>query len=121
MACCSFSPVAFVLIGSARLVYLVFLVGRSAERRSALVQKAVQLAPFEPPNKALVDYPAIPGGLNLTDSPRHNACFSPADLLDPQLDHGGHVDGELDLERQSSPGCWSSRSADTCKANTIGF
>jgi len=68
-------PVAFVLIGSARLIYLVFLVGRSAERRSALVQKAVQLAPFEPPNKALADYPAIPGGLNLTDSPGTTLAF----------------------------------------------
>jgi hypothetical protein len=68
-------PVAFVLIGSARLVYLVLLVGKSAERRSAFAQKAAQLAPFEDPSRALADYPAIPGGLNLTDSPGTTLAF----------------------------------------------
>lgn len=62
-------PVAFILIGSARLIYILFLVGKSAERRSAFTQKAANLASFDDSNKTLADYPAIPGGLNLTDSP----------------------------------------------------
>ncbi len=68
-------PVAFVLIGSARLIYLVLLVGKSAERRSAFAQKAAQLATFEEPGKVLADYPAIPTGLNLTDSPGTTLAF----------------------------------------------
>lgn len=68
-------PVAFVLIGAARLIYILFLVGKSAERRSAFAQKAANLTPFEDPNKALAEYPAIPGGLNLTDSPGTTLAF----------------------------------------------
>ena len=68
-------PVAFILIGSARLIYLLFLVGKSAERRSAFAQKAANLAAFESPGKALADYPAIPGGSNLTDSPGTTLAF----------------------------------------------
>ena len=68
-------PIAFVLIGSARLIYILFLVGKSAEHRSAFTQKAANLAPFEDPNKALADYPAIPGGLTLTESPGTTLAF----------------------------------------------
>lgn len=62
-------PIAFILIGSARLIYLLFFVGKSAERRSAFVQKAANLATFDTPTKPNSDYPAIPGGLTLIDSP----------------------------------------------------
>ena len=68
-------PIAFVLIGSARLIYILFLVGKSAEHRSAFTQKAANLAPFEDPNKALADYPAIPGGVTLMESPGTRLAF----------------------------------------------
>ncbi len=68
-------PVAFILIGSARLIYLLFLVGKSAERRSAFAQKAANLATFEATGKATTDYPAIPTGSNLTDSPGTTLAF----------------------------------------------
>ena len=68
-------PISFVLIGTARLVYILFLVGKSAEHRSAFAQKAANLAPFEAANKPLAGYPAIPGGLNLTDSPGTTLAF----------------------------------------------
>jgi hypothetical protein len=68
-------PVAFVLIGAARLVYLLFFASKSAERRSAFVQKAAKLAPFDAPGKALAEYPAIPGGVELTDSPGTTLAF----------------------------------------------
>ena len=62
-------PIAFILIGSARLIYILFLLGKSAERRSAFTQKAANLATFDDSGKGLADYPAIPGDFNLTDSP----------------------------------------------------
>lgn len=68
-------PVSFILIGSARLVYLLFFAGKSAERRSAFAQKAANLATFEPARKAAPEYPAIPAGSNLTDSPGTTLAF----------------------------------------------
>jgi len=62
-------PISFVLMGAGRLVYLLFFVGKSAERRSAFAQKAAKLAPFDGNGRTTEEFPAIPAGGNLTDSP----------------------------------------------------
>ncbi|MHB8899317.1 MAG: DUF3592 domain-containing protein [Thermoguttaceae bacterium] len=68
-------PVSFILIGSARLIYLLLLVGKSAEHRSAFAQKAANLATFDAPGRSLAEYPAIPADSNLTDSPGTTLAF----------------------------------------------
>lgn len=68
-------PVSFILIGAGRLVYLLLLAGKSAECRSAFTQKAARLAPFEEKGSGAADFPAIPAGVNLTDSPGTALAF----------------------------------------------
>jgi hypothetical protein len=61
-------PLSFIAIGGAGLLYAFLNWGRSAERRSALAQRAAQLDPFDDSTSAN-KYPYIPGHANLVNSP----------------------------------------------------
>jgi hypothetical protein len=61
--------VSFTLIGGGGVIYAVLQVGTSAERRSAMVQRAADMNPIQDGVGAQRDYPSIPRDANLTNSP----------------------------------------------------
>lgn len=62
-------PICFILLGGGGLVYTAFSWGKSAERRAALAKRAAQLAPFDANGHATREYPSVPDGSKITDSP----------------------------------------------------
>ncbi len=68
-------PIAFVLIGGGRLGYALLSLGKSAERRSALVQKAKQLELFETNGNGRSRFPGVPLAAGITDSPGTTLSF----------------------------------------------
>ena len=61
-------PLSFVSIGGGGLLFAAMQWNASAERRSHRAQRAAQLQPFEVPG-ADPNYPTVPAGGNLTNSP----------------------------------------------------
>lgn len=64
-----FVPLALVAIGAAGLFLTVLEVGASAERRAALKQRAQQFELLSASQVSAKDYPGVPRGLDLTNSP----------------------------------------------------
>ncbi|MBI3466955.1 MAG: DUF3592 domain-containing protein [Planctomycetes bacterium] len=62
-------PLSFIILGGAGLVYTVLEWGKSAERQSAIAQRAVQLEIFEQTKADDRQHPNIPRQEHLTDSP----------------------------------------------------
>jgi hypothetical protein len=62
-------PLSFIILGGAGLVYTVLEWGKSAERQSAIAQRAVQLEIFDKAKPDEAQYPNIPRQEHLTDSP----------------------------------------------------
>lgn len=61
--------VSFTLIGGGGVIYSVLQVGTSAERRSAMAQRAADMNPIQEGTAAQRDYPSIPRDANFTNSP----------------------------------------------------
>jgi hypothetical protein len=68
-------PVAFVLIGAGGLVYTISTWGKSAERRAAKGHKANNGSVKQPNGKLRIEYPHVPSGANITDSPGTKLAF----------------------------------------------
>jgi hypothetical protein len=62
-------PGSFILIGIGGVVHSLMTWGKSAERRSAIAQRAAQIAPFDPSRRAATDLPYVPRPASVTDSP----------------------------------------------------
>lgn len=62
-------PASFVLIGGGGLIYSVLRWGKSAERRAAMVQRAIQRDLFDANGKAARKFPNVPNGVDITSSP----------------------------------------------------
>lgn len=60
---------SFVLLGGGGVVWTVFHVSASAERLSALAQRAARLDPIREEDSPVAAYPTIPSDANLTNSP----------------------------------------------------
>ena len=62
-------PLAMILVGSGGVIYTVLHWGKSAERRAAMTQRAQQRDPFAANRDDRKEYPNIPTGANITNSP----------------------------------------------------
>jgi len=62
-------PASFVVIGAGGLIYTWFHWGKSAERRAAIARHAQQRDPFRTSGRARRDYPGVPHGDDITNSP----------------------------------------------------
>jgi len=62
-------PLSFVAIGGGGLIYAIVHWGTSAERRAALARRAQQYAPFDEDPSSASQYPRVPNGSGITDSP----------------------------------------------------
>lgn len=62
-------PASFILIGVGGLVHAAMTWGKSAERRSALAQRASQIAPFDARARDAAALPSVPRPAGVTDSP----------------------------------------------------
>ncbi|HEX4148758.1 MAG TPA: DUF3592 domain-containing protein [Pirellulales bacterium] len=62
-------PGSFIAIGGGGLVYTLLNWGKSAERRSALAQRAAELDPFLEERAIAEKFPYVPGLENQTNSP----------------------------------------------------
>lgn len=60
---------SFVLLGGGGMLWTVFHVGASAERRNVLAQRAAKLDPTREPTAHARRFPTIPSDANLTNSP----------------------------------------------------
>ncbi len=67
-------PILFVLVGVVGLVYTTFGWGKSAERRAVLAEKAAGLNPSNG-DRPTADFPSIPRGSEITDSPGTKLAF----------------------------------------------
>ena len=67
--------VSFMLIGGGGVIYAVLQVGTSAERRSAMAQRAADMNPISETLPAHREYPTIPRDANLTNSPGVRLAF----------------------------------------------
>jgi len=68
-------PLSFILIGGGGLVYTVFTWGKSAERRAAIAKRAAALDPFLGNGRVKPDFPNVPLGTNITNSPGTTLAF----------------------------------------------
>ena len=68
-------PVSFVLIGGGGLVYAIFTLGKSAERRAAIAKRAAHLDPFGNNGRSKPDFPHVPVAASITDSPGTKLAF----------------------------------------------
>jgi len=68
-------PVSFMLIGGGGLLYKVFAWGKSAERRADLAKRAATLGAFDAGGRSKSEFPGIPGGTNITNSPGTELAF----------------------------------------------
>jgi hypothetical protein len=68
-------PAAFVLIGSGGLIYTISTWGKSAERRAATSKKGTNGSYRQINGRQKVDYPHVPSGANITDSPGTKLAF----------------------------------------------
>jgi hypothetical protein len=68
-------PVSFVVIGGAGLLYRLFQLGASAERRAAIAKSASQLELFEDRPPPANEYPYVPDASQVTDSPGTTLAF----------------------------------------------
>ena len=68
-------PASFILIGGGGLFYRVFAAGKSAERRADLVRRAATLGPFDGNGRSKSEFPGIPVGKNITNSPGTKLAF----------------------------------------------
>ncbi|HUT14008.1 MAG TPA: hypothetical protein VMY42_26205 [Thermoguttaceae bacterium] len=62
-------PASFVVIGAGGLIYTWFHWGKSAERRAAIARRARQRDPFKTNGQAQRDFPGVPAGGEITNSP----------------------------------------------------
>ena len=62
-------PVSFIVIGVGGCVYTVLHWGKSAERRSAIAQRVRRRDPFGANGKSRPQYPNVPTGAEVTNSP----------------------------------------------------
>ena len=62
-------PISFITIGGGGLVYQFVYLGKSAERRAALTQRAGELDPFDQTHLAHQEYPSVPNYRTVMDSP----------------------------------------------------
>ncbi len=62
-------PASFIVIGVGGFVYTVLHWGKSAERRAAIAQRVRQSDPFLAAGKSRPQYPNVPTGADLTNSP----------------------------------------------------
>ena len=67
-------PVSFVLVGGIGLVYTTFGWGKSTERKAVLASKAVELD-LSNGGRGEADFPNIPAGKEITDSPGTKLAF----------------------------------------------
>ena len=68
-------PVSFILVGGGGLVYGMFRWGKSAERRAAIARRAANLDPFDVNGRAATDFPNVPKGTDIINSPGTTLAF----------------------------------------------
>lgn len=68
-------PVSFLLTGGAGLAYTVLTWGKSAERQAALAKRASRIDLLEKIRRVSRNYPNIPAGTQITDSPGTRLTF----------------------------------------------
>lgn len=78
-------PTSFIIIGGGGLAWSALSWGKSEERRAALVQRANSLDLFDPDGRAGNDYPNIPSGANITNSPGTRLRFRLPVAVSPAL------------------------------------
>ncbi|NQU23455.1 MAG: hypothetical protein HQ567_19415 [Candidatus Nealsonbacteria bacterium] len=62
-------PISFIVIGVGGVVYTLLHWGKSTERRSAITQRVRQRDPFDANGKTRAEYPNVPTGAEVTNSP----------------------------------------------------
>ena len=62
-------PASFILIGGGGLIYRVLHWGKSAERSAAMAQRAARRDPFELNGRSGPEFPHVPSGGDITNSP----------------------------------------------------
>jgi len=68
-------PISFVLIGGGGFIYSALHLGRSAEYRAATTRRMVQPELFDRHGQAGADFPNVPTGANMTNSPGTKLAF----------------------------------------------